>query len=145
MQIGALAHKTGVSRRLLRYYEEQGLLRPLRLANGYREYSESDVATVRHIRALLAAGLPTTVIARLLHCVHDDGERLVPSTCPGMVANLRRERRRITEAITPLQSSQQVLDTMLTAALRQPGDGTDQHERDRPAESARHQRGHRLR
>ena len=131
MQIGALARKTGVSRRLLRYYEEQGLLRPLRLANGYREYSESDVAAVRHIRALLAAGLPTTVIARLLHCVHDDGERLIPSTCPGMVANLQRERRRITEAITQLRSSQQVLDMLLTAALRHPGDAPDVRSRDR--------------
>jgi DNA-binding transcriptional MerR regulator len=136
MRIGALAHTTGVSRRLLRYYEEQGLLRPLRLTNGYREYSETDVANVRHIRALLAAGLPTTVIARLLHCVHDDGTRLIFSACPEMVTNLRRERRRITEAITQLQTSQQMLDTMLTAALRQPGDGPDQRERDRPAESA---------
>ncbi|GGV29998.1 MerR family transcriptional regulator [Actinomadura cremea] len=125
MRIGALALRTGVSRRLLRYYEEQGLIQPQRSANGYREYSESDVAAVRHIRALLAAGLPTTVIARLLHCVHDDGERLVPSACPGMVANLRREYHRITEAITQLQSSQQVLDTMLTAALQQPGGGPD--------------------
>ncbi|GAA5077826.1 DNA-binding transcriptional MerR regulator [Thermocatellispora tengchongensis] len=127
MRIGALAARTGVSRRLLRYYEEQGLLRPLRLTNGYREYSESDVAAVRHIRALLAAGLPTTVIARLLHCVHDDGERLIPSSCPGMVAGLRQERRRITEAITRLRSSQQALDAMLAAALR--GDGPDQRER----------------
>jgi DNA-binding transcriptional MerR regulator len=137
MRIGALADATGVSPRLLRYYEEQGLLQPLRLDNGYREYSASDVAAVRHIRALLAAGLPTTVIARLLHCVHDDGARLIPSTCPGMVDHLQRERRRITEAITRLQSSQQALDTMLTAALRQGGDepsGTDG--RDRPAGSA---------
>jgi hypothetical protein len=63
MRIGALSRQTGVSRRLLRYYEEQGLLRPVRLANGYREYSETDVAAVQHIRALLAAGLPTAVIA----------------------------------------------------------------------------------
>ncbi|HEY3504965.1 MAG TPA: MerR family transcriptional regulator [Actinocatenispora sp.] len=123
MRIGALAVRTGVSPRLLRYYEEQGLLRPSRSANGYREYAEPDVAAVRHIRALLAAGLPTSVIAGLLHCVHDDGARLVPSTCPGMVAHLRRERGRITEAITRLQSSQQALDTLLTAALGHPGDG----------------------
>ncbi|GAA5178872.1 hypothetical protein GCM10023322_07070 [Rugosimonospora acidiphila] len=58
MRIGTLARETGVSERLLRYYEEQGLLRPVRLANGYREYDESDVTTVSHIRALLAAGLP---------------------------------------------------------------------------------------
>ncbi|GLY88725.1 MerR family transcriptional regulator [Actinoallomurus iriomotensis] len=121
MRIGALAQRTGVSRRLLRYYEEQGLLRPRRLANGYREFAESDVTAVRHIRDLLAAGLPTTVIARLLDCVHDDGERLVPSSCPGMVTDLRRERHRIAEAITRLQSSQQALDTMLAAALGQPG------------------------
>ncbi|RBQ21060.1 MerR family transcriptional regulator [Spongiactinospora rosea] len=118
MQIGALAHRTGVSKRLLRYYEEQGLLRPVRLANGYREYAESDVTAVRHIRALLDAGLPTVVIARLLDCVHDDGERLVPAACPGMVDNLRRERRRIAATIDRLQSSQQVLDGMLAVALR---------------------------
>ncbi|MER6952143.1 MerR family transcriptional regulator [Nonomuraea sp. NPDC000554] len=128
VRIGALAHKTGISRRLLRYYEEQGLLRPLRLANGYREYSDSDVAAVRHIRALLAAGLPTTVIARLLHCVHDDGARLIPSTCPAMVTNLQRERSRIAEAITQLQSSQAALDALL-AALPEP----DQRERGCPA------------
>ena len=121
MRIGALADKTGISRRLLRYYEEQGLLQPLRHSNGYREYSEADVAAVRHIRALLAAGLPTTVIARLLHCVHDDGERIVPSACPGMISNLQTERHRISEAITQLQSSQQVLDTLL-AAVMPPGD-----------------------
>jgi DNA-binding transcriptional MerR regulator len=124
MRIGALADTTGVSRRLLRYYEEQGLLQPRRLSNGYREYSEPDVATVHHIRTLLAAGLPTTVIAQLLHCVHNDGERLMPAACPGMVTHLERERRRITVAMTQLQSSQQVLDTLLTAARRQQGDGS---------------------
>ncbi|MEO3830150.1 MerR family transcriptional regulator [Actinomadura sp. B10D3] len=136
MRIGALARTTGVSRRLLRYYEDQGLLRPLRLPNGYREYSEADVAAVRHIRVLLAAGLPTAVIARLLHCVQDDGERLVPSSCPGMVADLRRERRRIAEAITRLQSSQGALDTLLTAALQGSSDESDQREPARPAEPA---------
>ncbi|WP_326822008.1 MerR family transcriptional regulator [Streptosporangium sp. NBC_01756] len=118
MRIGDLAQETGVNRRLLRYYEEQGLLRPVRLANGYREYAESDVAAVRHIRALLAAGLPTMVISRLLHCVHDEDGQIMPSTCPTMIANLRQESDRISEAITQLQTSQQALDTMLATALR---------------------------
>lgn len=124
MRIDVLARKTGVSERLLRYYEEQELLRPTRLPNGYREYAEADIAAVGHIRALLAAGLPTTVIAQVLHCVHNDGEQLVPSTCPGMITHLRREHARVDETITKLQISRQALDTMLTAALRQPGDET---------------------
>ncbi|MEV0350718.1 MerR family transcriptional regulator [Nonomuraea sp. NPDC050680] len=117
MRIGDLAHKTGVNKRLLRYYEEQGLLRPVRLDNGYREYTEADIPTVRHIRALLAAGLSTTVIARILHCVHDDGELMVPSGCPAFMENLRRERAHIAETIAQLQTSQRVLDTILDAAL----------------------------
>ncbi|WP_106396411.1 MerR family transcriptional regulator [Actinocorallia populi] len=125
MRIGDLAGATGVNRRLLRYYEEQGLLRPVRLANGYREYSESDVTAVRHIRGLLAAGLPTAVIARLLHCVHDEGERLVPSGCPGMVTDLRRERSRVTGEITRLQESRRALDTLLASASERSADGAD--------------------
>ncbi len=34
MRIGELAERTGASRRLLRYYEEQGLIQPSRRANG---------------------------------------------------------------------------------------------------------------
>ena len=34
MRIGELAERTGTSRRLLRYYEEQDLIAPDRSANG---------------------------------------------------------------------------------------------------------------
>ncbi|GAA2451247.1 MerR family transcriptional regulator [Actinomadura vinacea] len=115
MRIGVLAGRTGVSQRLLRYYEEQRLLRPTRLANGYREYTESDVVAVSHIRSLLAAGLPTSVIAQVLHCVHDDRGHLVPSPCPGMVDHLERERSRIADTIAQLKTAQEALDSMLTA------------------------------
>jgi DNA-binding transcriptional MerR regulator len=117
MRIGDLADRTGVNKRLLHYYEEQGLLRPARLGNGYREYAETDIATVRHIRALLAAGLPTAVIARVLHCVHGDEEVVVPNGCPTLIEDLRRERAHITETITQLQTTQAILDAFLDAAL----------------------------
>ncbi|MDR8409845.1 MerR family transcriptional regulator [Nonomuraea sp. 3-1Str] len=120
MRIGDLARETGVNKRLLRYYEEQGLLRPLRLDNGYREYSEADVATVRHIRALLAAGLSTAVIARVLRCVHGEDELIAPTGCPTFVDELRRERVHVAQLIAQLQGSQRMLDTILDAALRQP-------------------------
>ncbi len=38
MKIGELSRRTGVPTRMLRYYEEQGLLRPERADNGYRSY-----------------------------------------------------------------------------------------------------------
>jgi DNA-binding transcriptional MerR regulator len=117
VRIGTLARRSGVSQRLLRYYEEQGLLRPARLPSGYREYTESDVDTVRHIRTLLAAGLPTTVIAQVLPCVREDGERLVP-TCPDFIAHLRRERTRIAESIASLRRSQDLIDAVLAASIR---------------------------
>lgn len=114
MRIGDLARATGVSPRLLRCYEEQGLLRPARRANGYREYTASDVAEVSRIRALLAAGLRTDVIAQVRDCVNDDGERLVSSGCSGIVDHLQREGARIADAIERLPRSQQALDTLLT-------------------------------
>lgn len=105
-----------MNERLLRYYEEQGLLRPTRRPNGYREYNEPDIATVEHIRALLAAGLPTNIIAQILHCVHSDGERLVPTPCPGVIDHLQREHARIDDAIERLQSSRHSLGALLAAA-----------------------------
>lgn len=115
MRIGAVARATGVSMRLLRYYEEQGLLTPVRLPSGFREYGEADVAAVRNIRALLAAGLPIRVIADVLPCVCEYSERIVP-TCPEFIVSLRRERARINDAIDELRTSQKLLDIILDAA-----------------------------
>ncbi|NED16436.1 MerR family transcriptional regulator [Streptomyces sp. SID9124] len=115
MRIGELSRRTGVHERLLRYYEEQHLLRPERRPSGYREYSEPDVDMVRRIRSLLAAGLNTATIATILPCLRDDGERLVP-TCPDLIADLTKERARITAAITDLQASRSALDAVISSA-----------------------------
>ncbi|MFC9995889.1 MerR family transcriptional regulator [Nocardia sp. NPDC127526] len=71
--IGELSQRTGVPARLLRYYEEQGLLVPHRDSNGYRTYDDSAPATVTRIRDLLEAGLPTRAIRELLPCATDTG------------------------------------------------------------------------
>ncbi|WP_026403566.1 MerR family transcriptional regulator [Actinomadura rifamycini] len=115
MRIGELSRRTGVHERLLRYYEEQQLLRPERRPSGYREYGEADVETVRRIRCLLAAGLGTATIAKILPCLRDEDERLVP-TCSDLLADLCRERERITQAITDLEISRTALDTVIAAA-----------------------------
>jgi DNA-binding transcriptional MerR regulator len=50
MRIGELSQRTGTPRRLLRYYEEQGLIAADRAPNGYREYDERFVDRVLQIR-----------------------------------------------------------------------------------------------
>lgn len=73
MLIGELARRTGVSTRLLRYYEEQGLLRSERDSNGYRRYAPEAVERVRRVRELLATGLNTDAIRTVLPCTHSAG------------------------------------------------------------------------
>lgn len=115
MRMKEMVRRTGVHERLLRYHEQQGLLTPDRLPSGYRIYGESDIETVRRIHYLLAAGLPTALIAQVLPCIRADDEHLVP-TCPDLLAQLRREGERITRAIEDLQASRAILDTIITAA-----------------------------
>ncbi|MFF3541098.1 MerR family transcriptional regulator [Streptomyces platensis] len=69
MRIGELARRTGVSTRVLRYYEQRGLLHARRDTNGYRRYDEREsVERVGRIRELLAVGLNTDDIRALLPC-----------------------------------------------------------------------------
>ncbi|MFH8678333.1 MerR family transcriptional regulator [Streptomyces lydicus] len=78
MRIGELARRTGVSTRVLRYYEQRGLLGAERDANGYRRYDGEDaVEVVGRIRELLATGLNTDDIRELLPCAQG-GPGLTP-------------------------------------------------------------------
>jgi DNA-binding transcriptional MerR regulator len=89
VRIGELSNATGVSRRLLRYYEEQGLLTPERTEKDYRVYGLDAPIIVAQVRALLKAGLSTDVIRTLLPCARGSGPSFVP--CPDLLDALRRE------------------------------------------------------
>ena len=56
LKIGALAQASGISARMLRFYEKIGLLMPVRNAAGYRLYQAADVDLVRKVRLLNQAG-----------------------------------------------------------------------------------------
>jgi DNA-binding transcriptional MerR regulator len=116
VRIGELARRAGVAPRLLRYYEEQGLLSPQRTAAGYREYVEADLDVVHHVRTLLAAGLSTATIADLLPCMGADGPRLVAS-CPELLDDLHRERDRLTAMIDELAAAREGLDAVIAGAV----------------------------
>lgn len=52
MTIKELENRTGMARANIRFYENEGLLSPRRLDNGYRDYSEEDARTLEKIRLL---------------------------------------------------------------------------------------------
>lgn len=113
MRIGSLARASGVSQRMLRYYEEQGLLAPARRESGYREYAERDLQTVTHIRALSAAGLTLDSIRGLLPCA--TGERLQLEPCPELLASLTGELADLDQRLDHLRYSRQLLADYLNA------------------------------
>lgn len=67
MDIGRAAKASGVSVKMIRHYEEIGLLRDVaRSAANYRLYSDADVHTLRFIKRARALGFPMEEIRTLL-------------------------------------------------------------------------------
>ena len=116
MRIGELAHRTGVSERSLRYYEEQGMLASERTPGGHREYSDAAVDRVIRIQELFAAGLSSKTISRLLPCMRDSDGGPSEIATPRLVADLAAERERIDGTITDLVRSRDVLDDVIDTA-----------------------------
>ena len=52
MNIGQLEAALGMTRANIRFYEKEGLLSPTRSENGYRDYTGSDLDTLRRIKLL---------------------------------------------------------------------------------------------
>lgn len=84
MKIGDVAAQAQVAPRLIRYYEQQGLLTPDRAANGYRTYADEHIERVRRIAGLVQAGIPTRLVKVLLDA--EDAAARDEPTCPAQVA-----------------------------------------------------------
>ena len=95
MLIGELSRRTGVSRRSLRYYEEHGLLRSRRTANGWREYDEAAERRARAVAQMLAAGLTLEGVKELEPCL--DMHDLDACDDPGFALETYRARLAVVE------------------------------------------------
>lgn len=111
MRIGELARRTGVSVRMLRYYEEEGFLAPGRASSGYRIYSETDELIVVRINVLRAAGLTLNVIEKILPCVRNAGPFFEP--CDDLKKTLSEQLLQLDQRIVALTRSRAVVASFL--------------------------------
>jgi MerR family transcriptional regulator, copper efflux regulator len=72
MQIGEAATQSGVSAKMIRYYEEIGLVpRSARRPQGYRDYDDEDVHRLRFVARARDLGFSIKEIAELLRLYSD--------------------------------------------------------------------------
>ncbi len=74
MNIGTVARRANLPPKTIRYYEDIELVKPARLKNGYRSYSESDMHRLRFVQRARSLGF-TIEECRLLLSLYDDENR----------------------------------------------------------------------
>ena len=111
MRIGELSARSGVPVRMLRYYEEKGLLSPGRGANGYREYDDRDVTRAGLVSSMIRSGLPTKLIVPLLQ--QRCGARDVDGPDEDVVALLDAEAARLDSRIACMRLSRRAIQGYL--------------------------------
>jgi DNA-binding transcriptional MerR regulator len=116
VKIGELSRTTGASVRALRYYEEEGLIRPARGGNGYRDFDDAAIEQVRQIRGLINSGLPTRIIREILPYLDSPADLLPEVPCTYMLDQVARQREQLARRITCLTRNRDALDAYLRAA-----------------------------
>jgi len=102
MKINEVESLVGITKKNIRFYEEQGLLSPKRNSeNSYREYDDEDVQTLRRIKLLRKLGVPIEEIRQMFGGTHTvaDGMRR-------HLISLERERRNLEQSIALCQELQ---------------------------------------
>ena len=59
-------NKTGLTRKAIEYYEEKGIIDPVRLENGYRDYSDKDVEILEKVSLFSKLGLSLKEIREII-------------------------------------------------------------------------------
>ena len=102
MKINEVEALAGITKKNIRFYEEQGLLSPRRNAdNGYREYGDEEVQILRRIKLLRKLGVPIEEIRRML-----DGSHTVADGMRRHLVSLEREKRNLEQSIALCQELQ---------------------------------------
>ena len=95
MKINEVEALSGIPKKNIRFYEEQGLLSPRRNPeNGYRDYGDSDVEVLRRIRLLRKLDVPIDEIRLMLSGSHTVGDGMRRH-----LISLERQQRNLQQAM----------------------------------------------
>ena len=95
MKINEVEALVGITRKNIRFYETEGLLSPRRNSqNGYRDYGEAEVETLRRIKLLRKLGVPLEEIRQMQRGAHTVGDGMRRH-----LISLERERQNLEAAI----------------------------------------------
>ena len=123
MKINEVEALVGITKKNIRFYEEQGLLSPRRNSeNGYRDYGQEEVDTLRQIKLLRKLGVPLEEIRQM-----QTGSRTLGDGMRRHLVTLERERKNLDQAVQfcqALKDREVRLDSLDAGGLR-PGDGAD--------------------
>ncbi|GAA6166357.1 MerR family transcriptional regulator [Sessilibacter corallicola] len=109
--IGQLAGKAGVNVETIRYYERRNLLnKPVKPAQGYRQYREDALRRLVFIRRAQGLGFSLDEIADLIHL--DD------AACSDVRVLAEARLDSVREKIQQLRSLENNLETMVKACLQ---------------------------
>lgn len=104
MNISEVSKETGLPAKTIRYYEEIGLIHPLRESNGYRVFRESDTHKLAFLGRARALGFSIEDCRRLM-ALYEDQDRASSDVKQLAQENLAQ----IEDKIAQLQSMQATL------------------------------------
>ena len=94
MKINEVERLIGITKKNIRFYEEQGLLTPNRnKENGYRDYNEDDIRTLEQIKLLRKLGLPLDEI-RMMQA----GRSTIADSMRRHLVTLEREKQNLAQS-----------------------------------------------
>lgn len=108
MNIGDVAARSGLPAKTIRYYEDIGLIKPHRSANGYRSFRDSDLHKLAFLGRARALGFSIEDCRTLLALYEDE------TRASADVKRLAREHlERIEAKIADLQSMRDTLTELV--------------------------------
>ena len=95
MKINEVEQVVGITKKNIRFYEDQGLLNPERnKENGYREYGEKDVEELNKIKLLRKLSIPIEEIRKI-----QSGDLTLEGAIKRQVIVLEREQKNLEETM----------------------------------------------